>query len=391
MRILALFLHDCEYGKKIRGDERRFLEVAKQFKGFGAELYVVEWSPSLQKSFRGYEHTYTSFEIKKPRLKILRIPYLIIKALTISRKLSFDIVYLHNQDIVNMLLGYILKLILNKPLVVVFHWEYRLFEEGLLRNIKQTRSLLTSLPLLILSVFIKKFVFPRVDLYFAVSEEIKKYLINELQIRSEKIIISGNGVDCSKFKPCETTAKYYGAFLGRIDFSQKGIDILLKAWKIVLAQKPSAKLVIIGGFESEDDNNRLYELLSKLDLNNNVQITGFVQDEEIVKYLSMSKVFVFPTRFEGFGLSIIEAMACGLPCITSAIPVLRELHSNVAIFVKPNDYYSFARAIVSLLDEEKDCKKLGNLSRTHALRFEWARVSEREISAIRGVLNESPY
>lgn len=50
-RILALLLHDCEYGKRIRGDERRILEVAKQFKKLGAEVYVIEWSPSLQKSF----------------------------------------------------------------------------------------------------------------------------------------------------------------------------------------------------------------------------------------------------------------------------------------------------------------------------------------------------
>ena len=162
--------------------------------------------------------------------------------------------------------------------------------------------------------------------------------------------------------------------------------MLLKAWKIVLAQKPSAKLIIIGGFESEENRNRLYELLSKLDLNNNVQVTGFVRDEEIAKYLSMSKVFVFPTRFEGFGLSVIEAMACGLPCIISDIPVLRELHSNVAMFVKPNDCNSFARAIISLLDDREERRRLGDRSRVHALRYKWEQVSEIEISAIRRIL-----
>jgi glycosyltransferase involved in cell wall biosynthesis len=377
-RILALFLHDCEYGKRIRGDERRFLELAKRFKYLGATVYAVEWFPSLQRGFG--EKIYECIELRPPRSKFFRIPYAIFKTIILSRKLKYDVIYAHNQDIQDMLVGYALKVLFRKPLVVVLHWEYKLFEEGCLRNLRQRKKILTSVLLLVTSFIIKRFIFPRVDYIFATNSVARDHAIDQLKLKPEKFIISGNGVDCDKFKPENVGKKYDVVYLGRIDFVQKGIDVLLKAWKIVALKRKNSKLILIGGFNSQEDYRKLVNMLKELDLEDSVEFTGFVNDKKIVELLNSAKVFVFPTRFDGFTLAVLEAMACGLPCIISDIPTYRNVYSKVAVLVKCEDYEEFAKAILKLLDDEDMRKYLGIASRLFACAHQWMKVAKAEFN-----------
>jgi len=378
IKILALFLHDCRYGERIRGDERRFLEVAKQFKSFGAKISVIEWFHSLQKSFCS-EKIYDSIKINPPKLKALWIPYTIFKAIFVSRKLKYDIIYAHNQDIPNMLVGYTLKILFRKPLVVVFHWEYKLFEEGCLRNLKRGKKIFISLLLLAVSLFIRKFIFPKIDHCFTVTDAIKTQLINQMKLQPEKVTVSGNGVDSNKFKPYDNIEKKYDvAYFGRIDFSQKGVDVLLKAWKEVVIQKIFSKLILIGGFNSQEDYKQLVNMLTELDLKGNVEFTGFVGDEEVVKLLNMARIFVLPTRFEGHPLALLEAMSCGLACIvSSAVPVIRE-YGNSYICISPDNYKELADNILLLLNDDERRMELSRTSRAQALKYQWSQVAEKE-------------
>lgn len=381
LRILGLFLHDCRYGERIRGDERRFLEIAKRFKDLGAEIYTLEWSPSLQRSFFG-EQIYTSLEARPPKLKILWVPYAIIRALLISLRLKYDIIYIHNQDFPNMLVGFILKIILRRPFVVVLHWEYKLFEEGCLRNLRQKRKIFVSLFLLLVSLFVRKIIFPRVDHCFTVSEVVRDHAIRQLGLNASKITTSRNGVNSNIFRPYSTGKIYDACYFGRIDFAQKGIDTLLRVWKQIKDLRSNSKFVLIGGFQGQEDYRRLMSSLDKLDLRNNVKVTGFIKDKEIVRLLNMSKAFVFPTRFDGFALTVLESMSCGLPCIISDTPTMREVYGEVGVFAKPDNYEDFAKTLTMLLGDENEQKRIGKASREFALRHQWEEVARKEFNIL---------
>lgn len=232
-----------------------------------------------------------------------------------------------------MLVGYILKILYRKPFIVVLHWEYKIFEEGCLRSLKRKKSIFKSLLLLVISVFIRKIIFPKVDHCFTTTNVIKNYAANQLKLQHEKISISGNAVDSDKFKPYAIEKRYDVAYFGRNRSLAKRCRYTVKAWKLVVTWRPS-KLVLIGGFNSQRDYKELANLLSELCLKNYVEVTGFIEDEEIVKLLSMSRVFVFPTRFDGFSLTPLEAMSCGLPSIISEIPTMKEVYGEVAVFAE---------------------------------------------------------
>jgi len=389
MKILALFLHSCEYGKKIRGDERRFLEVIRQFKDQSTQIYVVEWYPSLRRGFKDYKLSYISLEINPPKKKIFKIPYAILNILNMikAKNIDFDVIYTHNQDIENVLVGFTLKMIFRKPLVVVLHWECESFEKECLRNLK--RGNIFSLFLLLISLFIKKFIFPRVDLMFTINKVVRNYAINNLNLQPRKVVVSGNGVDTKKFVPQSKLKIYDVVFFSRVDFSQKGVDTLLMAWKEVINTRPSSRLVIVGGFHNEEEN-KLKDMITKLHLKGKVIYTGFVSDDKVIEILNKSRLFVLPTRFDGFSLATLEAMSCGLPCILSDIPTLRRIYNNVAIFVKPNDHRSLARRILSLLDADERLKELSITSRVYARRYRWENVAKKEVLAMRHLLQLSP-
>src|SRR5438128_1930481 len=113
-------------------------------------------------------------------------------------------------------------------------------------------------------------------------------------------------MNTSTFRPIELQKTYDAAFLGRLH-PQKGVDVLLNAWRQVSDEVPSAKLLIIGGGH-EHHVKRYREQIRTLNLEKNVQMAGFVSDETLlVKMLNSSRIFVFPSRYEGFALAVAEA------------------------------------------------------------------------------------
>jgi glycosyltransferase involved in cell wall biosynthesis len=165
------------------------------------------------------------------------------------------------------------------------------------------------------------------------------------------------------------------------------VDILLKAWALVRSKDPNTKLIIIGG-GTEEDYYKLKLMISKLSLTDNVIVTKFVSDTDLLKLLNESKVFVFPSRFEGFGLAPLEAMACGLPCIVTNIPVLKDLHNNIVILVKPDNYKVLADRILELLRDRDLIKELSIRSREHAMEFRWERVEYCETKVFENLLKK---
>jgi len=208
----------------------------------------------------------------------------------------------------------------------------------------------------------------------------------------EKVFTTLNGVDWDKIRLLNLKKEYDAIFLGRIHILHKGIDKLLLAWKQVVHKHPEAKLVLVGGFESYRDKKLLFRLIDKLNLRNNVVATGFVKDEKIVQLLNKAKIFVSPSTYEGFGLGILEALACGLPVIASNLEVFNELHKDLLFYVSDKNL----KDLITLLDKflasynNLISKSLVETLRNHARSFTWDSVAYKEFMLIREIASHKP-
>ncbi len=116
--------------------------------------------------------------------------------------------------------------------------------------------------------------------------------------------------------------KYIVTFVGHIQ-ERKGSDILFKAWKLLVNENFPGILLLVGPYNKHYPNKDFNNLFKDFFSNSkkyNIIFTGNVNHEDVAKYLKISDCFVFPSRREGFGMVVVEAMACGVPVITSFLP-----------------------------------------------------------------------
>jgi len=147
----------------------------------------------------------------------------------------------------------------------------------------------------------------------------------------------------------------------------KGYDLLLQAWKLVFAEFPDWKLYIYGKF----DNEKTYiKLAEKLEIKNQVYFSQPVA--QIADEYLKSNIMVLSSRSEGFGMVLIEAMACGLPCVSFDCPhgpadIIKD--GEDGILVKNGDIQGLADGLIKLISDENLRKKMGATAKTNVQRF----------------------
>jgi len=153
---------------------------------------------------------------------------------------------------------------------------------------------------------------------------------------------------------------------GRIDIDDKGLDVMLEAWRRVAAERPDAdlRLVLVG---SGGDSDRLRAVLAE-QRHRGAELRDFVIDHDVLRtHLSAADVFVFAGRYEGFPVAPTEAMACGLPVVATAasgVPDLFERDSEDGGLVVPiDDVDALARELGRLIDDPEQARELGARAR----------------------------
>lgn len=154
--------------------------------------------------------------------------------------------------------------------------------------------------------------------------------------------------------------------VGRQSF-HKGYDLLLQSWRIVHSQHPDWTIEIYG---SIDENLNLNGMARQLGLYNSVRFYDPVEDIS-TKYLEAS-MYVMSSRFEGFGMVLIEAMACGLPCISFDCPcgprdIITE--GEDGLLVEKEDVKALAKGIIRLIEDKRLRTEMGYKARENVKRF----------------------
>lgn len=215
--------------------------------------------------------------------------------------------------------------------------------------------------------------------------------LNELHLNNfdkSKVHLIPYGVDHDKYKP-STSVKKTDPIIGMVGRLKKykSIEILLKAFAIVLNNIPEAKLIIVG---SGDDKKRLENISDSLKINNSVKFTGFVTEEEKVTYIQQMKIAVNTSLKEGWGLTVIEANACGVPTISSNVEGLRDavVDQKTGMLITYGDVNGFANAIIDLLKQELKLNTFSNNALEWSKNFDWEIASAETIKIMQRVIAE---
>jgi glycosyltransferase involved in cell wall biosynthesis len=163
---------------------------------------------------------------------------------------------------------------------------------------------------------------------------------------------------------------------------RKNLITLLKAY----AQLPAdAPMLVLAGAHGWVDSP-LFAAVQRLGLKQRVHFTGHVADELLPSLYSAAQVFVYPSLYEGFGLPVLEALACGTPVITSNTSSLPEVAGDAAILVDPNNPDQLTDQIKRLLSNQNLRAELSTRGPARAQQFTWQRTAQLTVDVYRQVL-----
>lgn len=178
----------------------------------------------------------------------------------------------------------------------------------------------------------------------------------------------------------------YLLYVGTIQ-PRKNITTLIEAYaglRIHCADMP--KLVIVGRKGWLYDT--LFARIAELGLTDEILFTGFVPDEELPYIYDGARLFAYLSFFEGFGLPPLEAMACGIPVITSNTTSLPEVVADAGITVAPGDEEAVAAAITRLLNQPEYAALLGKRGRERAALFSWEAAARETLAIYQSVMDK---
>jgi glycosyltransferase involved in cell wall biosynthesis len=221
------------------------------------------------------------------------------------------------------------------------------------------------------------------DMIFAVNENVRSRLLAK-GFDPSKIVVVGNGLDHDLINSVNPSSTIFEAcFCGRL-VERKGVYDLLYIWKQVIKKYPKSRLIILGdGQEYENLKN-----IVRLDqLEDNVILAGFVSDIEKIATLKSSRLFVFPSYEEGWGIVVTEAMACGVCVVAYDLPTYNVFGDSLAR-IEIGNKERMSQKIIELLENDVKRESYISIALDKAKSFDWDEISAQEYSQILKLQNE---
>lgn len=248
----------------------------------------------------------------------------------------------------------------------------------------------------LLKVFVP-FSAKKADRIISVSEFTKKQIIKYYGVPEEKITVIYEGAS-DKFAPIRDNdlissvlrrygiEKKYILFVGRIE-PRKNIAGLLKAFVYVKKRgKKDLCLVIVGNQDRLFREKELFDKIEEMGLGSNIIFTGGVSEDDLPVLYNGAEVLVYPAFAEGFGLPVLEAMACGTPVITSNTASLPEVVGEDGILVDPYSFEEIGQAMERILSNHNLRQELITRGLERAKKFSWQATAKKTIEVYKKVL-----
>ena len=201
------------------------------------------------------------------------------------------------------------------------------------------------------------------DVLIALTNTARQDILNHTKLRDEQVKVVYCGVDSSIYKPLKREPNknlkigYFGGFDGR-----KNAELVVKSFAKMSSKRSDVELHMVGG-------GRNTEVFRSMNIPN-AYFQPPLLDGKMVEFINSLDIFVYPTLAEGFGLPVVEAMACGVPVISSNVTTMPEVVGKYGILTDP-DVEHISEAIEKLVDDEKLRKKYTELSLERASQLSW--------------------
>ncbi len=196
------------------------------------------------------------------------------------------------------------------------------------------------------------------DYVYVLSESDASYLISK-GIPEYKVFKVTGGVDLEEIDAVEEQMKQYDAcFIGRFHY-QKGLPDLISTWTAVVDEMPKAKLAIVG-WGSEKEVSSLKTTIVDGGLKDNVALLGFLDGKEKFKVMKSSRILLFPSKYESWGVVVAEAIAVGIPVIAYELPQIKDNFPDGVVWVKDFNLEEYKEAVIRILGSKDEIAKLSS-------------------------------
>ena len=228
----------------------------------------------------------------------------------------------------------------------------------------------------------------RASSVLTISEFSKSEIMDVLKVPEEKIFVGPCGVDTEFYTPGEgfTTdiakkfnLERYILYVGTLE-PRKNISTIVEAFGLISGKHPDVKLVLAGGLGWQPEAT--LDIIERCPAKDRIVRTGYISNEEKRDLLRNAEFFVFPSLYEGFGMPVTEAMACGTDCIVSESSSLIEISAGLVPMIGIKDVKAWAEAMEGKLEESYSTARREELI-AHARSYTWERTAQAARSAIK--------
>ena len=341
-------------------------EILKSIAKLGIDVFIPLPKGELYDDVTGWHILQTPRHIKYYyEYNILFAPSIY----ALVREKKFNILRIHSPTIAP--LGYIFKRVFDLPLVGHYH------------HLEDDR----------IKTLINRFCIRDYDLITTDSNFSAIQIAQKFAIQTDKIVVIGNGV-ADKYRPLAKDKELLRQlgfdkknqmillYLGVLE-PRKNIHFLLDIFSMVLKEKPDLKLIIAG---TGSLDHKLKEYAYSLHLSQSVLFTGYLAESEKIKYYNLADIFVFPSKLEGFGLSLAEAMACRGPVNASSSSSIPEVVGDSGILIDGDKKEKYCQEIIHLVEDINLRNELSVMGRKRILqRFSWEKAAALSKDALQKI------
>jgi len=227
-----------------------------------------------------------------------------------------------------------------------------------------------------------------------VSEATKQDILTyHPKTKSKKISVIHNGFASDLYRPINDQEKIknvlnkygleapYFLYIGRLE-KKKNTAMLIESYAIVREYNPNIheKLVLIGnaGFGYDE----IQYMIEEFNLNRQVTMPGWALEEDLPYIMNAASAFIFPSKYEGFGIPVLQSLACGVPTAVSDIPVLHEVAADSVLYFDQNDKLSLAKAMKDIIVNEQLREELKIKGISQAKKFSWEKCAKETLEVI---------